>query len=166
MDLAARFEGFDKDQLTAAWHVYTDLARKKAWSLVEMLPCDSLRIAYLVAQEEKDSGKAQLVVPVLGQERLSLEDVSQLMKGVNPPVTGNIELSWDEGVVLAIVDTDSTVVYYRIQEGIVPPDGSLDNIAGLSEKEEKTKPRRRRQRGQKRKCPTERTGRENVTAES
>ena len=113
--------------ITAAWHVYNDLAQKKAWSLVEMLPCDSLRIAYLVAQEEMDAGKAQLVVPVLGQERLSLEGVSRLIKDGIPPVPGNIELSLDEGVVLAIVDTDSAIVYYRIQEGIVPPEGPFSS---------------------------------------
>lgn len=165
MDLAARFQGFDSEQLTIAWHVYSDLAYKKAWCLVEIMPCDSLRIAYLIAQEEKDKGKAQLVVPVAGHKRLGMEDFSRFMNKIQPPVSRHSDIIFQDGIVLAIVDGDSTVVYYRIQNGIVPPDEKVSEAVASMEVEQTRKPPRRRQRGQKRKFQAERSSTNRATAE-
>ena len=157
MELANRFEGFDREQLTAGWRVYSDLAYKKAWSLVEMLPCDSLKTAYLIAQEDRNKGKAHIVVPVPGHRSLCVEDFSSFADQIVLPRAEGIELSLQDGVVLAIVDGDATVVYYRVENGIVPPDEKVSEAIASSEAVEAAKPRRRRQRGQKRKFPVGRT---------
>eukprot|EP00117_Sycon_ciliatum_P050453 scpid89795/ scgid35610/ len=141
----ARFANFNSDVILATWHVYSDLAYKKVWKMVEVLPCNTLRIPYLVGQEEVGCPK-QIFVPVRASDEHSIVDMEKLLEHVGK----EIEDISRKAIVLAIVDSDSTIVYYTIQSGVAVQDDRAVRAIELSG-DDKRPALHRKSRGEKRK---------------
>ncbi|XP_070532022.1 tRNA-splicing endonuclease subunit Sen15-like isoform X1 [Ptychodera flava] len=120
----------DKLQLRIAFLSYLDLCEAKNWWNVEIHPCHKLGMVFISGKQNK-KGDLQLVLPISANTPLSNERLHEF--------TANVRLSDDETegqnvetepeseskahcVVLAVSDSDSTTVYYRISDSLIPPD--------------------------------------------
>nr|XP_047915052.1 tRNA-splicing endonuclease subunit Sen15 isoform X1 [Anser cygnoides] len=115
----------DSSQIYAAFLVYLDLLEGRNWHEVKHVGLAELQLICLHARErEQDS--LQVMVPVPVDISLSHERLREIMKKAS--------LSCDNpdtpmSVTLAIVESDSTVVYYKMTDGFVipePPDSTQD----------------------------------------
>ncbi|XP_035393594.2 tRNA-splicing endonuclease subunit Sen15 isoform X1 [Cygnus atratus] len=147
----------DSSQIYAAFLVYLDLLEGRNWHEVKHVGLEELQLICLHARErEQDS--LQVMVPVPVDISLSHESAELISPQCIPPLailgepcsTGTpgeggsspwlreimkkASLSCDNpdtplSVTLAIVESDSTVVYYKMTDGFVipePPDGTED----------------------------------------
>ncbi|XP_065830262.1 tRNA-splicing endonuclease subunit Sen15-like [Oscarella lobularis] len=109
--------GFDDDvQLRVSMLVYLDLCEAKGWADVRACGCDELGVIYLTAQEKPDS-VIERVVPLPLEYRLSMRKMRDLLANVGPPPND----SKSHRLILAIVESTSTIVYYYLHEGFCPP---------------------------------------------
>uniref|UniRef100_A0A8B9ET14 tRNA splicing endonuclease subunit 15 n=1 Tax=Anser cygnoides TaxID=8845 RepID=A0A8B9ET14_ANSCY len=103
----------DSSQIYAAFLVYLDLLEGRNWHEVKHVGLAELQLICLHARErEQDS--LQVMVPVPVDISLSHERLREIMKKAS--------LSCDNpdtpmSVTLAIVESDSTVVYYKMTDG-------------------------------------------------
>ncbi|XP_030352299.1 tRNA-splicing endonuclease subunit Sen15 [Strigops habroptila] len=108
----------DSTQIYAAFVVYLDLLEGRNWHEVKYVGVAELELVCLHARErEQDS--LQVMVPVPVHTLLSHERMREIMKKASIPQDDpDTPLS----VTLAIVESDSTVVYYKMTDGFVIPD--------------------------------------------
>ena len=126
-DLAQRFSQYSENLFLAAWQVYSDLAYKRVWKSVEIMPCDQLKRPFLLARED-DGCPEQVFVPVRAVDDISVEDMNDLLMTVGRDVVGKVE----KAMLLAIVDSDSTIVYYALQSGVAVQDDRAARAVELS----------------------------------
>ncbi|KND02544.1 uncharacterized protein SPPG_03002 [Spizellomyces punctatus DAOM BR117] len=102
-----------------SFQVYLDLVLAKEWANVHARFVKSLEKIVLLARRELEE-EAEIMVPMTEAESWSVSSVSILFSQLSEI---SLESSSDlESLVLAIMSTDSTVVYYRIYNGLVPPE--------------------------------------------
>ncbi|XP_076194288.1 tRNA-splicing endonuclease subunit Sen15 [Aptenodytes patagonicus] len=108
----------DSAQIYAAFVVYLDLLEGRNWHEVKHVGVAELQLVCLHARErEQDS--LQVMVPVPVHISLSHERIREIIKKASLPQDDpDTPLS----VTLAIVESDSTVVYYKMTDGFVIPD--------------------------------------------
>ncbi|NXN99794.1 SEN15 endonuclease, partial [Rhinopomastus cyanomelas] len=115
----------DSTQVYAAFIVYLDLLEARNWHEVKHVGVAELQLVCLHARE-KEQEAFQVMVPVPVHVLLSPDRMREiLMKAALPPDNPDTPLS----VTLAIVESDSTIVYYKMTDGFVmpdPPDDSED----------------------------------------
>ncbi|KAI8822234.1 tRNA intron endonuclease [Fimicolochytrium jonesii] len=97
-----------------SFQVYTDLLLAKQWWSVQPIDVPSLDKIVLVARSQQHD-KREWIIPMNPQENWSMEWLSRTFANLSSVARGV------ESVVLAIVSTDATIVYYRIHKGLVPP---------------------------------------------
>ncbi|XP_062515472.1 uncharacterized protein LOC134190939 isoform X2 [Corticium candelabrum] len=127
----------------------------KGWHHVDVHPCDHLRLSFLTAKEFPRSS-LNVVVPISLEYQLSMEKLDKLLNGIKVPshlaVDEEQDTSKSNGadnlncIVIAIVESGSTIVYYYMHRGLHPPtEGSLSKklIHPFRKDERKTKKRRR-----------------------
>ncbi|TPX71821.1 hypothetical protein SpCBS45565_g00769 [Spizellomyces sp. 'palustris'] len=120
-----------------SFQVYLDVVLAKEWANVHAKFCKSLEKIVLLARRELEE-EAEIIVPMTEAESWSVSSVSILfselfemslepssdlersMLAFSHP--GEKELTLYHSLVLAVMSTDSTVVYYRIYNGLVPPE--------------------------------------------
>ncbi|XP_053929526.1 tRNA-splicing endonuclease subunit Sen15 isoform X1 [Cuculus canorus] len=108
----------DSTQIYAAFLVYLDLLEGKNWHEVKHVGVADLQLICLHArQREQDS--LEVMVPLPVHVSLSHERIREILKTASLPQDDpDTPLS----ITLAIVETDSTIVYYKITDGLVLPD--------------------------------------------
>ncbi|XP_068272995.1 tRNA-splicing endonuclease subunit Sen15 [Nyctibius grandis] len=108
----------DSAQIYAAFVVYLDLLEGRNWHEVKHVGVAELQLVCLHArQREQDS--LQVMVPVPVHISLSHERIREILEKASlPPEDPDTPLS----VTLAIVESDSTIVYYKMTDGFVIPD--------------------------------------------
>ncbi|KAM4023467.1 tRNA-splicing endonuclease subunit Sen15 isoform 1-T2 [Anomaloglossus baeobatrachus] len=108
----------ESTQVYAAFLVYMDLLEVRNWNSVQILSSPELHLIYLCGKE-KDADTPQVIVPtpvtmsfchLRIQELLKLNDTSEEAQ------------TSESSALLAIVETDSTIVYYKLTDGLVMPD--------------------------------------------
>ncbi|ORX45675.1 hypothetical protein DM01DRAFT_1339904 [Hesseltinella vesiculosa] len=105
-------------------HVYLDLVLNKQWKQVEIKPIDSLVANVLLAHEPNTPAEDRLVIlPRDHREKLSTDAIQAIFEKLN---TAHLDddsthLHQLKKLTLAIVGSDSTVLYYHIHKGLVPP---------------------------------------------
>ncbi|XP_073498660.1 tRNA-splicing endonuclease subunit Sen15 isoform X2 [Phyllobates terribilis] len=112
-------------QVYAAFLVYMDLLEVRNWNDVQILSSPELHLLYLCGKE-KDDSPPQVIVPTPVAMPCSPGRIQQLLK-LNHTSEENPKPNYS--VLLAIVETDSTIVYYKLTDGLVipdPPDFSED----------------------------------------
>ncbi|XP_077987157.1 tRNA-splicing endonuclease subunit Sen15-like [Glandiceps talaboti] len=120
----------DKIQLRVAVLTYLDLCEAKNWWNVEIHPCHELKMVFISGKANK-KGETQLVLPISTYTPLSNQRLQEFIEKIklieSEDTTGKAE-SEDQGsekghcLVLAVSHTDSSTVYYRISDGLIPPD--------------------------------------------
>uniref|UniRef100_A0A663M8C0 tRNA splicing endonuclease subunit 15 n=1 Tax=Athene cunicularia TaxID=194338 RepID=A0A663M8C0_ATHCN len=120
----------DSAQIYSAFVVYLDLLEGRNWHEVKHVGVAELQLVCLHARErEQDS--LQVMVPVPVHISLSHERIREIMKKASLPQDDpDTPLS----VTLAIVESDSTVVYYKMTDGFVTPDPP-DNTEDVDNKQ-------------------------------
>ncbi|KAJ3152348.1 hypothetical protein HDU86_005877 [Geranomyces michiganensis] len=97
-----------------AFAVYLDLILGKEFAAVH--PAHATRTDRIVLITQRDpKGNEEIVVPMTEQESWSVKSLDAMfaaLHDIRPAL---------ESLVLAILASDSTVVYYRIHQGLVPP---------------------------------------------
>ncbi|XP_058034571.1 tRNA-splicing endonuclease subunit Sen15 [Ahaetulla prasina] len=108
----------DSGGVYAAFLVYLDLLEVRNWHEVSFTGLAEFQLVCLHGRE-KETEPLQVVVPTPAQVSFSHERLRQIMKS-----TGTMQAKPDSplSITLAIVETDSTIVYYKLTDGFVMPD--------------------------------------------
>ncbi|XP_066048310.1 tRNA-splicing endonuclease subunit Sen15 [Chamaea fasciata] len=108
----------DSTQVYAAFLVYLDLLEGRNWHEVHPVGVAELQLVCLHARAREQEG-LQVMVPVPAHILISHERLREILKKASlPPEDPDTLLS----VTLAVVETDSTIVYYKMTDGFVMPD--------------------------------------------
>ncbi|XP_070602409.1 tRNA-splicing endonuclease subunit Sen15 [Erythrolamprus reginae] len=115
----------DSKVVYAAFLVYLDLLEVRNWHEVSFTGLAEFQLVCLHGRE-KENEPMQAVIPTPAQLSFSHERLRQIMKS-----TGTMQGEPDPplSITLAIIETDSTIVYYKLTDGFVmpdPPDGPAD----------------------------------------
>ncbi|NXS29529.1 SEN15 endonuclease, partial [Pomatostomus ruficeps] len=115
----------DSTQVYAAFLVYLDLLEGRNWHEVQPVGVAELQLVCLHARAREHEG-IQVMVPVPAHIQISHERLREILKNAALPPEDPDTLP---SVTLAIVETDSTIVYYKMTDGFVmsdPPDDTED----------------------------------------
>ncbi|XP_075038768.1 tRNA-splicing endonuclease subunit Sen15 [Mixophyes fleayi] len=108
----------DSAQVYAAFLVYMDLLEVRNWHEVQILGSSELHLVCLRGQE-KDDNMPQVIVPTPVTMSCSHERIQQFL---NLGPTSEADQRTSNYILLAIVESDSTIVYYKLTDGFVIPD--------------------------------------------
>uniref|UniRef100_A0A2D4PS16 tRNA-splicing endonuclease subunit Sen15 domain-containing protein n=1 Tax=Micrurus surinamensis TaxID=129470 RepID=A0A2D4PS16_MICSU len=130
-------EAADSRGVYAAFLVYLDLLEVRNWHEVSFTGLAEFQLVCLHGRE-KETEPLQVVVPTPAQVSFSHERLRQIMNS-----TGTMQAKPDSplSITLAIVETDSTIVYYKLTDGFVMPDPP-DSPAEADNKQGKKKRKR------------------------
>ncbi|XP_060078018.1 tRNA-splicing endonuclease subunit Sen15-like [Ylistrum balloti] len=109
-----KFQLLNEDQMKAAFLVYMDLCEDKQWWNLELHPCCDLDLVFISGHAARHTPR-ELVLPVPSGCSLTPGDLQNYLHSVS------LEEYHTSGITMAIMDTDSTTVYYKISDGLVPP---------------------------------------------
>ncbi|XP_009086683.1 tRNA-splicing endonuclease subunit Sen15 [Serinus canaria] len=127
----------DSTQVYAAFLVYLDLLEGRSWHEVQPVGVAELQLVCLHARAREQEG-LQVMVPVPAHILISHERLREILKKASlPPEDPDTLLS----VTLAIVETDSTIVYYKMTDGFVMPDppGDTEDVDNKQWRKKRTK---------------------------
>ncbi|XP_034876172.1 tRNA-splicing endonuclease subunit Sen15-like [Mirounga leonina] len=108
----------DASQVYIAFLVYLDLMESKSWYEVNCVGLPDLQLICLVGTEIEGEG-LQTVVPTPISASLSRNRIREVLKA-SRKLQGDPDLPMS--FTLAIVESDSTIVYYKLTEGFMLPD--------------------------------------------
>ncbi|NWI15916.1 SEN15 endonuclease, partial [Crypturellus soui] len=108
----------DSTQIYAAFLAYLDLLEGRNWHEVKYVGLAELQLVCLHAREREEDSEL-VVVPVPVHISLSHERIREILQKASLPPD---KPDTPQSVILAIVESDSTIVYYRMTDGFVMPD--------------------------------------------
>lgn len=108
----------DATQVYIAFLVYLDLMESKSWHEVNCVGIPELQLICLLGTEIEGEG-LQTVVPTPISASLSHNRIREILKA-SRKLQGDPELPMS--FTLAIVESDSTIVYYKLTDGFMLPD--------------------------------------------
>ncbi|XP_040841705.1 tRNA-splicing endonuclease subunit Sen15 [Ochotona curzoniae] len=108
----------DAAQVHVAFLVYLDLMESKSWHEVSCVGLRELQLLCLVGTEIQGEG-LQTIVPTRVTASLSHNRIREILKA-SRKLRGDPDLPMS--FTLAIVESDSTIVYYRLTDGFTLPD--------------------------------------------
>ncbi|KAJ8038471.1 tRNA-splicing endonuclease subunit Sen15 [Holothuria leucospilota] len=140
----------------AAFTVYLDLCEAKSWWNVKLYPCHELQMVFMTGKPEKKANP-MTVLPICAQEEISVKRMEEFLEHIRPPAVNSeitkemeetcqeVTEKHDDTITLAVVETDSTIVYYNIGKGLHQP----KNLGQIEEDEEEKPKKRQRWKGRK-----------------
>ncbi|XP_028402027.1 tRNA-splicing endonuclease subunit Sen15-like [Dendronephthya gigantea] len=119
--------------LRQAMLVYLDLIEVKHWFDVELCRCDAIKNVYIVGRPLKKC-QIELVVPTKASNAFTHADIhttiTEVCRAFRSSELGNsVGETEIKSVYFAIIDSSSTVVYYKMTAGLVSPDEVGDDDA-------------------------------------
>ncbi|KAG8436530.1 hypothetical protein GDO86_007584 [Hymenochirus boettgeri] len=113
----------DSAQVYAAFLVYMDLLEVRTWHEVQLHGSQELHLIYLRGLE-KETHTPQVIVPTPVSISYSHERIQQMMKldCASTDQSSSKEDQTNSCILLAILESDSTIVYYKLTNGFVIPD--------------------------------------------
>ncbi|KAI8328253.1 tRNA intron endonuclease [Chlamydoabsidia padenii] len=96
--------------------VYKDLALNKQWKNIQPIAIDDLQICILRAHEPL--GEWLTIVPIRYDQELSMEMIARTFGYLDK---ANLTSTSLKKITFGIVTRDSTVLYYHISKGLIPP---------------------------------------------
>ncbi|KAM7162252.1 tRNA-splicing endonuclease subunit Sen15 isoform 1-T1 [Macrochelys suwanniensis] len=108
----------DSTQVYAAFLVYLDLLEGRNWHEVICVGLAELQLICLRGRE-REAENLQVVVPTPVHVSFTHQRLKEIMKTACIP---QAETDSPLSVILAIVESDSTVVYYKLTDGFIMPD--------------------------------------------
>ncbi|KAI8371625.1 tRNA intron endonuclease [Radiomyces spectabilis] len=102
--------------------VFLDLVLSKLWKNVQLFPVENLNTSIILAHEPDTPPDQYLVIlPISQEDTLSMKRISDMFKALDGANIRQIQGDGLKKITLAIVSPDSTIVYYHISRGLVPP---------------------------------------------
>ncbi|XP_074120763.1 tRNA-splicing endonuclease subunit Sen15 [Sminthopsis crassicaudata] len=108
----------ETSQVYTAFLVYLDLLEARNWHEVKSVGLPELQLICLHGHE-KEGERLQIVVPTSVHASFSHERIREIMKHA---CKLQVEQDSPMSITLAIVESDSTIVYYKLTDGFVMPD--------------------------------------------
>eukprot|EP00105_Crassostrea_gigas_P038413 XP_019922561.1 PREDICTED: tRNA-splicing endonuclease subunit Sen15-like [Crassostrea gigas] len=101
--------------MRTTFNVYLDLCEVRGWWNVKLHGCLDLDMAFISGHPTREDPR-EIVLPLQSSDNLSPDCLQHYLQ--------NIKLDDYEtnGITLAICDSDTTTVYYKITEGLVDPE--------------------------------------------
>ncbi|NXK97020.1 SEN15 endonuclease, partial [Formicarius rufipectus] len=124
----------DSTQVYAAFLVYLDLLEGRNWHEVRPVGVAELQLVCLQARAAEQEG-LQVMVPVPAHVLMSPERLREILQKASLPAE---DPHTPPSVTLAVVETDSTIVYYKMTDGFVMPEAS-DHQEGRKQLRKKRK---------------------------
>ncbi|CAG5133600.1 unnamed protein product [Candidula unifasciata] len=115
VDFLLQYPKCDEDVAERAFLVYLDLTEVKGWWSTEMTYSPQLDRPYILGQHKRFVQR-QAVLPVGVEECVSSQQMRQFFSHVlvdEEPI---------KSITLAVSELDSTVVYYKLSSGLLPPE--------------------------------------------
>ncbi|XP_005996264.2 tRNA-splicing endonuclease subunit Sen15 [Latimeria chalumnae] len=109
----------DCTQVYTAFLVYLDLLEARNWHDVACIGSEELQLIYLQGCE-RAGDTPQVVIPTPTHESLTHKRIREIMKHCCDQDSREDVVKMS--IVLAIVESDFTVVYYKLTDGFVVPD--------------------------------------------
>lgn len=119
-DIELKSHGFPPSNITLSQKIYSDLVLAKKWKNVNYRPVTGLEICVFLANEPGTPPETDplVIVPIFQDtEKLNLKRIKEIFQALsiieeNKPITK---------FTFAIYSSDSTIVYYHINQGLVKP---------------------------------------------
>ncbi|XP_053549828.1 tRNA-splicing endonuclease subunit Sen15 [Bombina bombina] len=108
----------DSTHVHTAFLVYMDLLEVRNWHDVQIFGSSELHLIYLIGKEKEDH-LPQAIVPTPVSTSYSHERIQQMMKVI---CEQEEKQTAPASLLLAVVESDSTIVYYKLTDGFVMPD--------------------------------------------
>ncbi|XP_051854752.1 tRNA-splicing endonuclease subunit Sen15 [Antechinus flavipes] len=108
----------ETSQVYTAFLVYLDLLEARNWHEVKSVGLPELQLICLHGHE-KEGERLQIVVPTSVHAAFSHERIREIMAHA---CKLQVEQGSPMSITLAIVESDSTIVYYKLTDGFVMPD--------------------------------------------
>nr|XP_056701409.1 tRNA-splicing endonuclease subunit Sen15 [Euleptes europaea] len=124
----------DNGHVYAAFLVYLDLLEARNWHEVSYVGLAEFQLVCLCGRE-READDLQVVVPTPAHVLFSHERMRQIMKRTHTVSDSPMSIT------LAIVESDSTIVYYKLTDGFVMPDPP-DHTEDLDNKQWRKKRKR------------------------
>ncbi|PRP83561.1 hypothetical protein PROFUN_09110 [Planoprotostelium fungivorum] len=107
-----QLKGRSKREGNLLEQVYLDLRHVKHWKTIRICELPEQHISYIVGQSEENA-QEQIVLPILTSQSVD----PHLMHEVITKTT----TQGQRRVNLAVLESDSTVAYYSVYDGLQPP---------------------------------------------
>ncbi|XP_038063816.1 tRNA-splicing endonuclease subunit Sen15-like [Patiria miniata] len=146
------------EQIFITLIVYLNLCEAKDWWNVEIHPCRELQLAFITGKPKRKADK-RAVLPISTETHLSPKRLKQFLQHIclpglpstSPSSQDEAEVTSEEdtptSLILAITESGSTIVYYQISDGLVPPsDPPKDDADELEPSRHPVKQSRKRQK--------------------
>uniref|UniRef100_A0A4X2KVT7 tRNA splicing endonuclease subunit 15 n=1 Tax=Vombatus ursinus TaxID=29139 RepID=A0A4X2KVT7_VOMUR len=108
----------ETSQVYTAFLVYLDLLEGRNWHEVKSMGLPELQLICLHGHE-KEGERLQIVVPTSVHASFSHERIREIMMHA---CKLQVEPDSPMSITLAVVESDSTIVYYKLTDGFVVPD--------------------------------------------
>lgn len=122
--LAIKAHGYDKHNpftSRSAMLVFLELCESKHWFGVEIHFSDKLKRVYLSGKPRKKAEK-EIIVPLSVNTSLTVEEIQNIVTEIQRCVRDVPGYrSSNLAVTLGICDSDSSIVYYKVYNGLVEP---------------------------------------------
>ncbi|KAK3594716.1 hypothetical protein CHS0354_001540 [Potamilus streckersoni] len=115
--------------------VYLNLCEVRGWWNVKTHGCHEMNIFFLSGQSSKSSPR-EIILPISSTSSLSPADIQQYLQIIK------VDNSPTKGLILAVCDTDSTMVFYKVTDGLVPPESPEESEQKKEKQSKKIKMRR------------------------
>lgn len=105
--------------------VYLELCERKHWFDVQIHHCESLKRTFITGKPRKKA-KKEVILPVSIDTECNIKEMKKIVKDISSCCQDIV--AENPGVILGICESDSSIVYYKIFDGLVQPGHlNLDN---------------------------------------
>ena len=115
-----RYEHADPVAATVAFQVYIDICEAKNWLDVQVCHCEGREFTYFTGKEH-ELAKPEIVIPMSVHASLPMNTLHSFFEELPDPAGG----AQPSCFTVAIMESDSTNVYYRLYNGIRAPNERL-----------------------------------------
>ncbi|XP_071947847.1 tRNA-splicing endonuclease subunit Sen15-like [Antedon mediterranea] len=113
----------DLRQQRISMTVYLDLCEAKDWLTMKVHKCSQLQLVYLSGKSQRKA-PVEYILPLTADSELSQEKIQEFLEHI--PVDNDVDQHNEQrSLTLAISDSDSTTVYYRVTNGIALPNDMI-----------------------------------------
>ena len=117
----------NKKSLNIAAKVFIDLSEVRGWWNVKLHTKKDVDVVFISGHHTRHEPR-QLVLPLSSNEMVSPMKINQYLNQIK------LDDYNTEGLTLAICDPDTTTVYYKVSEGLVPPESPESTDANKFER--------------------------------
>lgn len=114
--LTAYKQSLSTSDYGATYSVYADLVLANAWKQVQLVTLAEDLCPLISGRKSSDPNTIHYVYPTRASQSTSIRELSHLFQSIHAALDHNLDK-----ILLGIVHTDSTVVYYTLNHGMAKP---------------------------------------------